>query len=89
MAETVTVNRAQLDELAQALVGSTLPAADLLTGFVEALQSAVFDDEDHAITVTIHVDSVPEIFDDAFVAASPLTAAHAGGHLVVSFKIGR
>jgi len=81
--DEVTVRRADIDALTEAVENSGLPAPDLLRALVTAIGTALGEDE--VVSVSVEVDSVTEQFDTAF-AASPSSGRNVR---VTVMKIGR
>jgi hypothetical protein len=68
--DSVSVNRDDIDALAQALDTGTLPAKDLLSSLVAAIRAVSGDEE--AVTVSVEVaESLQDTFDAAFTPAPP------------------
>ncbi len=86
--DSVSVNRDDIEALAQALDAGTLPAKDLLRSLVTAIRTVSGDEQ--AITVSMEVvDPLPDTFEAAF-TPDPVPAAASGQQVRVTFmKIGR
>jgi hypothetical protein len=83
--DELLVAREDIDALADAVDAGTVPAPDLLRALVTAIRSAV--GEDDPVSVSVEVESVPEVFEAAFV---PEPASNAARHVRVTVaKIGR
>lgn len=79
--DSVSVNRDDIDALAQALEDGTLPAKDLLSSLVAAIREASGDEE--SVTVSVEVGgSLQDTFDAAFMAEEPAPGDPAPGHQV-------
>lgn len=80
--DSVSVNRDDIDALAQALDTGTLPAKDLLSSIVAAIRAVSGDEE--AVTVSVEVvESLQDTFEAAFTPEPPPpAAAPAPGHHV-------
>ena len=87
--DSVSVNLADIDTLAQALDTGTLPAKDLLRSLVSAIRTASGDEQSVAVSVEV-VESLQDTFDAAF-TPDPAPGGPAPGQQVrVTFsKIGR
>jgi hypothetical protein len=85
--DSVSVNRDDIDALAQALDAGPLPAQDLLRSLVTAIRTVSGDEQ--SITVSMEVvDSLQDTFEAAF-TPDPASAA-SGQRVRVTFaKIGR
>jgi hypothetical protein len=78
--DSVSVNRDDIDALAQALEDGDLPAKDLLSSLVAAIRAVSGDDESVTVSVEV-VASLQETFDAAF-AAEPAPGDPAPGKQV-------
>jgi len=80
--DSVSVNRNDIDALAQALDAGVVPAADLLRSLIAAIRQVSGDDE--SVTVEVEVEAeVAEPLKETFAAAfTPEPAAGAGAHQV-------
>jgi hypothetical protein len=80
--DSVSVNRDDIDALAQALDTGTLPAKDLLTSIVAAIRAVSGDEESVTVSVEV-VESLQDTFEAAFIPEpAPPSAAPAPGHHV-------
>jgi hypothetical protein len=84
--DSVSVNRDDIDALAQALDAGVLPAADLLRSLVAAIRQVSGDDQ--SVTVEVEVEAeVAESLKEQFAAAFTPEPAGAAPHQVhVSVK---
>jgi hypothetical protein len=94
--DNITVDRDDIDALAQALDNGTLPAQDLLRSLVTAILSAAGAEDSISVSVEVEtspeteVETLRETFEAAFVP-EPSPDVHASGHAVrvTVAKIGR
>jgi hypothetical protein len=78
--DSVSVNRDDIDALAQALDTGTLPAKDLLSSIVAAIRAVSGDQESVTVSVEV-VGSLQDTFEAAFTPESA-PEAPAPGHQV-------
>lgn len=85
--DSVSVNRDDIDALAQALDAGSLPAQDLLRSLVTAIRTVAGDEPSITVSMEI-VDSLPDTFEAAF-TPDPVAPASGRGVRVTFAKIGR
>ena len=78
--DSVSVNRDDIDALAQALDTGTLPAKDLLSSLVAAIRAVSGDEESVTVSVEV-VGSLKDTFEAAF-TPDPAPEPPAPGHQV-------
>ena len=87
--DSVSVNLADIDTLAQALDTDTLPAKDLLRSLVTAIRRVSGDEESITVSVEV-VASLQDTFDAAFTPDPAPGGPTSGQQVRVTFaKIGR
>ena len=79
--DSVSVNRDDIDALAQALDTGTLPATDLLRSLVTAIRAVSGDEESVTVSVEV-VESLQDTFEAAF-TPEPAAGGPAPGHQVL------